>query len=425
MKKIICALLALVLVLTGVVGWLAFRKNPYEKYAGLFRALEEGDYSAAISYIAMLQLQGGANIQPGGNENGDSGKPTDEERKLLDKYFMIYNYLTKCLDSGLTYVIEDDNGQNISGQEALQYCYETLPKLSAIDKWANSDYVNQYSEVESWDWEALLQNFTVIENVPLSIQCTVKDNLGNISTQSVTEWKYNANGTVSEIKGENEAKPIAHAKHSCVWPEYDAQGRVVKKTAGWSKNDISAIITYTYDAAGNIVTEHVKTNTDETEYTYTYENGRLAKIFWLNEYNNRYTIEYSYDASGKLVKEVKTCLRYISYIAEWAKNSVTIMDYAYTDGVLTAGTYTEQGWYSNTMMADWQERLYEYVAAERIDQYTYTCDDQGRVLTETVIPGNAVDTYGEGTGEILSKAKYESKTYEHIYGTYYIYTPAQ
>lgn len=427
MKKLICGLLVLVLLLIGAVGWLAFRKNPYEKYANIFQLLEAGDYAAAVSQITMLQLQGGTHGQQGG-ENGDSAEPAEEEKKLLDKYYHIYNFLMWDQSSGMIYVLEDDNGSYVSGQEALKYCYETLLDMSVIDKWANSDYVKIYSGIESLDRQALLRNFTVVENVPISIQCTTKDNLENVNTQTVTEWKYSADGVVSEIEGENKAKPICHAEYSHVWLEYDAQGRLVKKTAGWSKNNITAIITYTYDDAGNIIREQEKTNTGEMEYTYTYENGRLSRIKRTDEDGDyRYTLEYTYDASGSLVKEEKIHEVYVEYAEDWATTSMQIMEYTYTDGLLSAGTYTEQDWTWGTHMADWKTQVYEYMASERIDKYTYTLDDQGRVLTAALIPGDTVKG-AEGyeiQGEVIETPDYESKTYLYFYGNYYFYSPAQ
>jgi YD repeat-containing protein len=254
--------------------------------------------------------------------------------------------------------------------------------------------------------------------VILEINSTQKDNLGNVSNNSVSSWRYNADGTISYASRENGITPFTHTDYNYGWREYDAQGRLVKKRSGWSLDRIDAIVTYTYDTAGNLTKEHVKTNSGEQEYTYSYANGRLAKIAWQKGDRSDYTIEYFYDAAGNLVKEEWTQF-FIPYNSgvrqEYEKK---IMEYVYANGKRVSGTYTMQALVLN------YEGLEQPIDVESVDQYTYTCDEQGRVLTVTVIPGNTVDMYGEGKGEVVGTPGYESKTYEYTYGNYYIYTPA-
>lgn len=415
MKKMLALLLVAVLALSLCAC--GSNDNPYEKYANIFNMLEAGDYQGAISAIYMLQLSGGGNLLVTGSGNKET--PTEEEEAMLELYYEIEQYLSDLVDGTYFDLRDPETGEYYRGQTALKFCYEKLPELSGVEKWADTDYVKDhgnYSEIETWDCQALLNGIQVVENVILAINSTTKDNLGNVSNNAVTSWDYNADGTVSRIDGENKAKPItAYTGQYYSWLEYDAQGRLVKKTSGWSQNGISAITTYTYDDAGNIKKEQVKTNTNETVYEYSYKDGRLAKIKWDESFANRYTIEYGYDAAGNVIKEVKT--REYNGYEGWEKANVTIMEYTYAEGVLTAGTYTHQAW--NNFWEDGTR-----LASQSEDQYTYTCDEQGRVLTATVIPGNTVDMYGEGKGEVVGTPGYESKTYEYTYGNYYIYTPA-
>ena len=415
MKRILTLCLVAVLALSLC----ACGSNPYEKYEYINKMLDEGNYEGAI--LAIYQLA--ANQNTGGNGGSENQeKPTEEEIKMLDQYQSIYN----CLESyngngGYADVTDKETGEFYSGQKALQFCYEKLAQLGGIDKWADSDYVKDdwnYQMIKNWDRQVYLDGFAVVENVILEINSTKKDNLGNVSNNSVSYWTYNADGTISYASRENGITPFTHTDYNAGWREYDAQGRLVKKRSGWSLDSINAIVTYTYDAAGNLTKEHVKTNSGEQEYTYHYQNGRLAKIAWQEGERYDYTIEYFYDAAGNLIKEEWTefFVPYNSGIRQAYEKK--IMEYVYANGKRVSGTYTMQALVMN------YEGREQPVASESIDQYTYTCDEQGRVLTATVIPGDTVGKYGEDKGKVISKAGYESKTYEYVYGNYYIYTPA-
>lgn len=414
MKKRICLLLALIMVL-GL--WACSSTNA--RHENVMKLLEQGDYDGAIAAIQQIKLEnGGGLVLDGviGVIQGGIQELTQEEQALINQYAGIYRFLHD-IDKDVFY-----KDSWLSGQEALHYCYVTLPQLEGVEKWAGTEYVESYDDVEIWDPQALLTGFTVLEDVPQRVTRTLVDNLNNVSETTLTIWHYNSDGSVKSTSGEEMIKPFDYSgwrsAYDSFYYTYDENGRLTQKTQG--KNPVSAVYTYTYDAAGRIVKEHCKTNTEEQEYAYAYDSaGRLSQISWQTE-DQRYAIDYTYDAAGRLVRETKTTFWNLSWADDpiWDNDYKIIMDYVYDEsGRLVSGSLAKQ---------DWQVGEYRYATAlysESIDQYTYTYNEQGHLDKVQIIPGNKIAKYYD-PGTVLDTPDYVSQTWEYSYG-YYTYTPVQ
>lgn len=427
MKKWIALLLVLVMALSLTAC------GEKERYPEIADLLDAGDYEGAVQKIVELyqaSQNGGsqATQTPGGTQ---PAVPTEEERNQLYEYRTILRNLNSYLEDGSISVYDDETQISYDGTWALEYYYNKLQNLTAVDKWAGTDYVaNNISNADevSWDRQAVLAAFTILKDIKLKTTVSSKDNMGNQNDPStIGRWYYDTNGVLTEMyDGRYEDIVTAWTNSSRCYFTYDDSGRITQKRYG-SADRVDMLVTYTYDDGANTVTEHVKTNSNERDYIYTYDNaGLLTQVEWNNGENNRYVITYTYDA-GRLVREEKINYYYSSGYELEYKNQTWIMEYAYNAaGVLTAGTYTEEDWsIDSEYQGNGQYTYTEYMYRQKIDQYTYTCDAQGRVVKETIIPGNEVGTYGDDTGEIYSKPSYQSKDYETIYGDYYIYAPAQ
>ena len=424
MKKVMLCLLLVALLLSLC----ACGGNPYPQYEHINQMLDAGNYEGAIRAIYLLAAGQNTNNAP---DDTQTTQPTDEEKRQLEIYCAVYRYLTEGHmyygDSGLFYDFQ--TGFFYTRERTLKNCYEALQNLDAVEKWADSEYVRNdvnFKDVPVWDCQALLADFTVIRDVVLEMKRTREDHLGNINTNTMTIWRYDTDGRLAELEGGSYANIVGFNTGSdTAWYEYDDQGRLVSQKHGYGANTITAICTYTYDEAGQTVTELKKTNDGEQVFTYSYKDGRLESVSWETDWPARYISEYIYDDAGNLIREET-----ISYIQDyhyyydvivWAKAGAEIMEYVYVDGLLTSGTLT-----TRTYVIGWEGMQKEPpVETECIDRYTYTCDSQGRVLTETIIPGNTVDCYMENNGNTISTPDYVSIVYRYTYGDYFIYPPVK
>lgn len=430
MKKFI----AMMLVLALALGLCACGgEDKYAKYDYIDEMLYNGDYEGAVQAIYDLYQQeqnnGGDVGGDAGNETTEPARPTDEERELLWEYRDIVNNLNSYVTYGSISVYVDDAW--VDGFRALAYYYGRLQELDVVDKWVGTQYFEDnfsgYSDI-NWDRQAVLDSFTIVPDMKLYQSQTKEDNMGNVSTNTRTPWDYDENGVLIRVSspGEYYVDRISHWSNNsdACYKEYDESGRLVKETYGAST--VYALVTYTYDDAGHLTNQHTKTNNGEQDFAYTCDDqGRVVLISWEGNETNKYTIEYTYDAVGHLLREEYTFYYYSSFYEAWTVSSKKIMEYVYgADGILNSGSYSEQSWNfdGDYINGKWQVTG-EYITQEKVNQYSYTCDGQGRVISVTVIPGNTVRVSGDNAGEILETPNYTSATIETVYGDYYIYNP--
>lgn len=378
MKKLMVFLLALAMVFPLC----ACGRNPYAKYEKLFQMLENGNFDGAISVIEQMKDNPDAGQSSG---NKPSGMPTDEEMKRIMQYNSICDFLQGGEENMGYGVYVQETDRTLYDQDALRFCYETLNELEAVDKWIGTAHAYQ----GGLSRQELLAGFTMVKDVLLTIESTGKDQMGNTFKNEPGSWDYYENGL---IRRREDNHPIRHlyADSYYEWI-YDENGRLLKKEYR-SGDVLNSLITYFYDAEGKITKEVFKSNSGETEYLYTYdEKGQLAKIVWDGLYMEDTYIQYTYDDAGRLLQEYK-CFDLGEYSA---------MDYIYdAQGKLVSATYSSNGY------GKWTE-----------DQYEYTCDEKGRVLTCKI-------TFGEtknDAGEVIGKPEAVYVIHTYVYGNYYFY----
>lgn len=362
-------------------------------------------------------------------ENATSMEPTDEEIAVLLQFRKLYLFMENKNNS--SYAFSDDA---MHPTVADIYQQVTSLDLSVIDKYRGTEYVTvEYlyrrtkdiagTEID-WDYESFLSRFTKLENVFLTTHQTVADVLGNSTTQLHGKAAYDAHGNMIHYSSKNNDpalylnfdKEVRYLlKDYCAQYFYDADR--ISHTAwyynGTYKSDNLSfddnpdeISTYTYNAAGNIIHD-VVTDLYGThpyhELIYAYdENNRLVQISLESRQagvSDR-TITYIYDANGLLLKRESQ-----HYFTSGSKGDLFTTEYHYDEnGHLIRAVHTEQD-------------------SDRITktEYTFTCDEQGRILSQTIVFG---DTYSAKTGNLYKAATTPSCVITFTYGDYYVYTPA-
>lgn len=324
----------------------------------------------------------------------DNGITSDADQTLLNRYSKILSCLEAATIPGEVVLIYDwDDGSQYAWQDALRYCYEQLQGMEAVDSLLGDDVA---------DRQALLSGFTVIRDQKLRKSCKSEDNLGNVSEGDVNSWTYDAEGRMNYVYDASlisEWEEMYRADGSAVL-SYDEDGYLIEiKFMHQSMDIVYAILTYHYNEQKQLTHTVYKTNYEQITYNYTFNSdGKVSKIEWIwgNGGNIRYWITFAYE--GDLLKER---IYYQADIDEtdhyWYEATV----YTYDEkGHLSSSTKTVSVWFSN---GELRERT--------VYNSTFVCDEQGRVIQQTNIPG--------------PNATYKNLVYTFHYGDYYIYSPAQ
>ncbi|MGN0999468.1 MAG: hypothetical protein ACI4PO_07945 [Faecousia sp.] len=364
--------------------------------------------------------------------------PTPEERDMMNEYYEILCALnrSKYVDISSVSAYDRETDITYTGSQAMEYYYQRLSGMEAIDKWTDTGYTAYWSEEINWDRKAVLaEDFAIVKDVKLSETKTIQK--GHLITDTHSPWVYDENGRLIRVESEyyvdrvsfmDSFLPDSDLKEFAAYrPEYDENGRILKKLHGPNYR-VDAVETYTYDEAGCLTNIHVKISDWETDCVCTCDDaGRLIRIAWENQLGVPFTITYSYDAGGRMVKEEKTQFSYY-FSGDLYIFLTQAMEYTYDDSsCLTSGTYTEQFWDYHVEWIDGLAYISDnFPLTERQNQYAYTCDDSGRVVSVTVTPGNGVYIHsvdGHEAGEIIDEPNYLNATIETVYGDYYIYSP--
>lgn len=418
MKKLVAVFLALAMILT-----LAACGKEEERYPELADLLDKKDFQGAIEMIENMQqsMEGQLPAVDGDNDSPPTTttlpqtdppyvteppttteppattvpaptqppKPTAEEITQISEYYRTVSALEK----------------NSYTSEELEEYYHKLLQLTVVDEWAGSEYLNQaYSSVDPsvWDRQAVLNRFTVLENIKLTMTVTTVDHLGNIKSSVAAQWVYDVNGRA--IQGGEPARDCEVGRIEMGSPhygyEYDDGGRLIRKIYynSGTYTDIYAITELGYDDAGNVVQATVKTNTETTVCQYIYNDaGQLVECGYRENERFRNACYFTYDDAGHLIREEKR--KYDNRVYSDGSEYLTdqyIVDYTCdAEGRKIAGEY-RYIWHGNE------------TGSRR--QVAYVYDELGREIQYII-------HYGEG-------AEYVSKTYETTYGDFYIYTPA-
>lgn len=369
-------------------------------------------------------------------ETTEASLPSEEEIKTLRSYAQIWLFF-----NGIT-----SDTEYADKQDALKEYYDQLARLdySVIDQWKNTEYATgealgvdnfyivTYGEID-WDYASYLARVTVVPDVKLTISRTTIDRMGNAECYDDPGdpvWHYNEDGSVAS-QDYSYYFEISHRFEDDIFCAngnsggngnsfaYDESGKLSKITYFDGYGKIDRIRTFIYNEAGQIIQENVKSNNLEFDYFYTYDSdGRPEKISWDGQGKNIgycYGIDmvYHYDSQGRVVKEEKNLYGYNGAISE-----KYIMEYTYdSNGKKASATYTAQEWTSNGK----GENNHPFV--EQIDQHTYVYDQQGRLVTDTIVYGNRYYCDESRYGQEIGKPQFAEAVYEIIYGDYYIYQP--
>ena len=362
-------------------------------------------------------------------ETTEPAVPTSEEKELLETYVRTVSSLNREAAK-----LKENP---YCSPEAIQEKRTELLALDmdAVSKWARTEWAEwAYDRCGSpenfvfpadFDCEAVLGRFVKVEDVKIRYTKTAADSLGNVSgPYEAAAWHYFANGAVRQFENEFHTYPMAIEWINAVDSsfdydskdgqirEYDTDGRL-NRISYYSGSNVSAVRFFEYDARGNLTTQTAMTNFNERVYHYSYDaQGRLEKtecVFEVGFAPCTCQALYTYDANGNLVKEVIT--KYYRGLSEADIVDRYITEYAYdASGEPVSGTFTKQEW------------VVGEICYQTVDRYTYERDTQGRVIKETVILG---DKMNAKTNTVYNYSQYDRLVYETVYGDYYVYTPAE
>ena len=265
-----------------------------------------------------------------------------------------------------------------------------------------------FAEISDYaDAAAILDRFTIVENKYLSYNNTTLDHMGNENTNSTsTVYRYNELGQVIKHNNYNEIQRSYGVSSSNAYYFYDENGNITEVKLG-SLENVAAVITPTYDANGNKISDHVVYNSGEHDVFYTYDDqNRLVEMRRPNTSygdpeQHYYFYTYAYDDAGR-VTEKRYGEVYSGYLEE---------EYVY------AYTYDENG---NQIRETETYTYYEYRSETISRTQTHTaecvCDELGNVIQKNWTYGNTV--YRDGTE---NRHSYVSATCNYIYGNVYFF----
>lgn len=235
-----------------------------------------------------------------------------------------------------------------------------------------------------------------------------------------TQYQYDNNGNLTSIIDANENKTTytydelnrqvatTTALGNVETTTYNALGNVATHTIN-SANSATLKLTYSYDNAGNLVTE---TYPDNSKYTYTYDNngnvtskldrnGNLLSYSY-NELNqlvettsSDYTYTYSYDSVGNMI-EASDHLGTTTFVYDDLYQVITVTDhngltvkYDYDINGNRTGVTTPEG-LKTTYVYDDGNRITAVIDHDGVGVY-YNLDNNGNVIKETHADGSTTE----------------------------------
>ena len=329
--------------------------------------------------------------------------PSAEEQAVLDAYCENLYNLWCSFDA-----------------EEKQMYYEQLKALdlSVIDKWAGTEFEPEeyrYHNI-NWDYEAVFEAITVVENVVLNQKTTYTDFIGNVSEDyCYPEWSYNADGLITKIDNELWVFEIftsnpTHLNGVREYTKNDAGQITQTRYGSYNGNgtfSATHLVTLNYDENGNKISEKV-TNTygDTYDILYFYdEENRLIRIECGDSNNTVYA--YTYDAEGKLVEYKHStkngCLCEDTLVLSYDES-----------GNLVSGVMTYDTWSHSLFGSE------AYIDYTREDLYTFTSDENGNVVQIDIVPGNQYYAHGSYAGKVRFEASHALNTITITYGNFII-----
>lgn len=283
------------------------------------------------------------------------------------------------------------NGYSVGFTSYLKEEYESYSGNAAW-KFLYDVFTNLGSYKDSAD---IVGRFTILKDMYTGAKIDRVDHMGNKSNGEYEIMKYNKLGQLIRGMSKELVRMYGMYESSNTYLYYDDAGRVSSVEMG-SGNNVSIVITPSYDAQGRMVSATYKSNSQNHEYSYKYDDqGRLVENTVWNS-NDRYQYTYTYDANGRLTKQV--CL-YGWNESNNYKNYRYTTDFTYdAQGNLIQSVEVRESYSSN-----WDEYHFQQKTA-----ITYTNDAQGRPVSASIKVENANNNYSYASETV-------TYTYEDLY----------
>ena len=213
----------------------------------------------------------------------ETDKDTSRVSKVIDRMGNIKGY-DYDMAGNITYMCEyeeiADGIANPESYSSVEYTYDAFNELTAVKRDDGMTYHYTYNDFHK------LESIGVGDNVPL-VQYSYKSRNGALKTMTY------ANGHMVDYT-------------------YDRFGRPVRETWKNADKEITQDTKYTYDGNGNPVS--VLDITNQIEYTYVYENGRLicemqseGAYIDANSFKHPGTLKrrtvYRYNSKGEVIEK--------------------------------------------------------------------------------------------------------------------------
>ncbi|HEY1525241.1 MAG TPA: RHS repeat-associated core domain-containing protein [Candidatus Angelobacter sp.] len=273
----------------------------------------------------------------------------------------------------------DANGELIAATDPLgnktQFTY-SAGALVAITDAANKtitrseDAVGRVTSATSPLNQSVRYSYT-----PLNQLAKVTDPLGGVSN-----FQYDPNGNLIAI-----TDPSGHATTNI----YDVMDRLATRVDPLSRSE-----QYSFDLAGNL-TKVVDRRSVVTTYKYDVLNRRILSLFGVSGTTQESSIQYTYDAVGRLVRADDSAAGPIVHVFD---NFDRLVSESVPAGSITY-QYDSAGQKTTTTVAGQQPTSYSYDPAGRLtaisqesQQVHFTYDDAGR-RTSLTLPNGITANY--------------------------------
>ena len=363
------------------------------------------------------------------------GEPTEEELAQLREYANSVTILNQWVNGEIEniYYYDEETGEKCRGNadiktdyasEVLKYHYNMIQNCEAVDKWAGTQWASDPSI--NWDREAVLDSFTILEDVALYELVTILDHVDNVNYEFVANrYYYNEQALLATVKYTDTPNALRdHSPFEMVEShpsqtfggshafniEYDENDWAVAMNVMGNTDDVISKITAThYDMCTIATLTEVEKSGDTKTAEYTYDSQhRVVEIRAAagDNIKEQWVYTYAYDAKGNVTTGK---LVYTSDNGRIEDKEVVTEEYSYTaEGILKSCEHTIEE-YTNGKL------LYETK-----DVYTYECDEQDRAVKATVVPGDKIEV-ATGNAVNWGKAEYARAEYVLVYGDYYSY----
>lgn len=336
-------------------------------------------------------------------------EPSDEEREMIYIFRGIVqelDYYTENghFEKGFVYSCKGHQGcheyslswTTIATQWALSYCYDQLQSMSAVDKWAGSQWA-QDREL-TINRQEILAKFTVLEDKFIRTTYRNLDALGQYTDDGYPQGD--------------------------LYLEYDEQGRIIKECSFYpsiyqsiARYADQSHALYTYNPDGTIATIDVGPDVlipgcdAEARLTPVYDaNGNIATMTYMDALGREASVKFDYDHQGRLIS-VNTSIPYsTAYSDSNQKELAWTYTYDANGNLLKEEKECDTGSesYSLTYTYDADNLLISASKHTYLEDLstTYTYDDAGRII--------ACD---------IEQRDNAIQHHDYFYGDFYIYNP--